>query len=79
MLTSDQRKETSINSQMPHSPSLLMIQRLKHNRASSTAALTAAQLRTLETVLGSDEIQQCPLGIRICKINLGSVQEETEC
>lgn len=64
-LTSNQREQARIHRQMLHSPPLFntVVESLYYNCASATASLPAAQLRSLETMLRSDEVEEGPLWI----------------
>lgn len=74
-LTSNKRIQTRVNSQMSNLPAIVAnIASLQYYSASTTTALAASQFGTFQVVLGSNEVQQGPLGIGVLEIYSGPIE-----
>lgn len=74
--TSNERIQTGVHSTVAdlRAP----VAGLQHNGASTATALAAAQLGALQAMLGADEVEEGPVGVRIGEDDRGSVEVEGE-
>lgn len=69
--TSNQRIQTGVHGAMANLGA--PVAGLQHDRASTTPTFAAAQLGALQAMLGADEVEESPVGVRVGEDDGGAV------